>query len=287
MSQKVLFILFSLISCFSFAQSSVWKIEKEGKSIYLGGTVHILREQDYPLPKEFEKAYKKADVLVFEASGDSIQNPQVIQQMMQKAVYTDGTTLDQVLDQDVYVKLENYCNDLGLPFVQLKTMKPSMLVIMMSVLKLRNLGMDEEGVDLYFTKKANGDNKKLNFLESVEEQIDMIMSMGEGYENEFVRKSLEDFDEMEDMIVGEDGIISDWKSGTKNNMLEAIVDMQEDYPKVYKSLLKDRNDKWIPVIESYFTDDQVEYVLVGSLHLYGEDGVLTQLENRGYRVRQL
>ena len=40
----------------ALAESSVWSIHSGDNVLYLGGTVHLLRPGDYPLPEEFEQA---------------------------------------------------------------------------------------------------------------------------------------------------------------------------------------------------------------------------------------
>ena len=37
--------------------SSVWKAQKDGNTVYLGGTIHVLSKGDYPLPDAFDQAY--------------------------------------------------------------------------------------------------------------------------------------------------------------------------------------------------------------------------------------
>ncbi len=55
-----------LIPAIAQGQSSVWKISKGAQTLYIGGTCHILRLDDYPLPAEFDLAYAAADKLVLE-----------------------------------------------------------------------------------------------------------------------------------------------------------------------------------------------------------------------------
>ena len=50
----------------AIAESSLWTIQKGGSITYLGGTCHLLRQSDFPLPPEFYKAYGASDILVFE-----------------------------------------------------------------------------------------------------------------------------------------------------------------------------------------------------------------------------
>ena len=83
------------------------------------------------------------------------------------------------------------------------------------------------------------------------------------------------------------GMLSDWKRGTSEMMDMQIDIMITDFPGIYKSLLVDRNAAWIPKLEKYLEDENVEYILVGTLHLHGPDGLLKQMKNKGYTVTQV
>lgn len=65
----------------TLSQSSVWEISKNGNTLYFGGSVHILRSEDYPLPKEFDMAFDNSDMLVLEADAGQMGNPEVAQKM--------------------------------------------------------------------------------------------------------------------------------------------------------------------------------------------------------------
>jgi hypothetical protein len=68
---------------------------------------------------------------------------------------------------------------------------------------------------------------------------------------------------------------------------EFVLPIQINYPHVYDVILKQRNDLWLPQLNNLFSDDDIELVLVGFLHLVGEHSVLRQLEQKGYTVKQL
>ena len=54
------------INTFCLQASSVWLAEKNGNKVFLGGTVHMLSEKDYPLPTAYMTAYNQSDELFFE-----------------------------------------------------------------------------------------------------------------------------------------------------------------------------------------------------------------------------
>jgi len=274
-----------LFSVDSLAQSSVWLATKNGNTVYLGGTIHMLRADDYPLPPEFETAYAEADSLYFEIDIDQMNDPVAQLGMLQRLMYTDGRTLQTVLNNEAYSTLTDYVAKFSMPMLMLQNMKPGMLMSTLELLEFQTRGFTPDGVDMHFHQRAKADGKTIEAFETVDEQIGFIENMGEGEESEYVLLSLRDLEKIDDDIVS---MASIWRNGEADDLVELFVeDMEETIPGVYQTLLLDRNNKWMPTIEAMFNDSDTEFILVGVAHLVGEDGLVQHLRNRGYQVNQL
>ena len=267
------------------ADTSVWKVQKGKDVVYLGGTMHILRSSDFPLPKEFDLAYEDSKIVAFETDIGRLSDPKVQQQMMMQSVYTDGSTLDAHISPKTYKRLSDYCTANGFSIDQFKSLKPAMVVLAITSMELMKLGVSERGVDHFFYESAIADHKKIEAFESVQEQMHFIATMGEGNEDAFVRYAIEDLESIKEFYKL---IVSAWRKGDDKKMYQKIVaEMKNKMPKVYQTLLLDRNQKWLPVIEAYFKTPQKEFVLVGAAHLVGPDGLLQTLKQKGYKVTKL
>jgi uncharacterized protein YbaP (TraB family) len=286
-------ILFSvgLFSCASspasdpvLSGSSVWKISKNGKSLFLGGSVHILRAGDFPLPGEFDRAFLQSTLLVLEADLEQMGDEGVVQYLMYRMILPSGQTLQSVLDSDTYDLLEAACAAYEYPIEVVSNFKPSMVITILTVLQIQKLGFVQEGIDAYYLNKAQATNKPVAFLETVEAQIDLIVSMGEGYENDFVRYSLSDMSNTENELTM---LLAEWKTGNASTTEKSLIKWKEEWPVMYQSLITDRNAAWVPQIEEYLASGQVPFIIVGAAHLHGPDGLLTQLKNSGCTVEQL
>lgn len=55
----------------------------------------------------------------------------------------------------------------------------------------------------------------------------------------------------------------------------------------YEDLIVKRNDKMIEKIEKMFKSEEVELVAVGVLHVAGEFGIVSELQNKGYIVEEV
>jgi uncharacterized protein YbaP (TraB family) len=266
------------------AQSSVWQVSKDGYNLYLGGTCHILRASDYPLPIEFETAYQAADSLVFEIDPDTLKDPAFAMQIMAQSVYRDGRTLEGVLSTETYAALIETCQQQQIPIEVLQNMKPSMAVMMLTIQKLSHAGITQEGVDIHYAKQAKIDNKPSAELETAEFQLELITGLGEGIENQMVLYSLKDLEQIDVVF---DQMITAWRKGDLAMLHQLFVADMAQYPKIYNELLKDRNERWIPQIEAMLQSKPTEFILVGVAHMAGEDGLIHRLRDRGYTVSQV
>ncbi len=278
-------ILVLVIFTQSFAESSVWKLQKGGSVIYIGGTCHLLRRSDFPLPTEFDTAYRASDILVFETDIDKFNNPTTQQELILKAMYADGSTIDKHLTSKTYNLLKEYCASKGIPIEGLKQFKPSIIAVTMATMELAQIGVTQEGVDTYFYKLATRDNKQVEVLETVEEQIRFIVGMGKGNEDAFITHAINDMKSVKRQY---ESLVNAWEKGDAEKLNDLMVsELKTKFPKVYKELLTDRNENWLPMIDVYQKTPQIEFILVGVGHLVGPAGIVEALRQKGYTIEKL
>jgi len=284
MKRILLEIFLAILLCSAAsAQTSVWKIEKGPSVFFLGGTCHLLRPSDFPLPPEFDRAYRASDLLVFETDLRELNSPETQRKLMSKTLYSDGSTLDQHLSPQTYERLKRYCEDNGIPVELLRKFKPSVLAVMMEAAELAKLNATSEGVDLHFYHQAKRDGKAVKGLETIDEQIGFIAEMGRGDEDGFVRHALQEVASMGPFY---ESLVAAWKQGNTERIHKLMIADFQNTPKLYKSMLTDRNENWLPRIDAYGQTPQKEFFLVGIGHLVGPDGILASLRRKGYKVEK-
>jgi uncharacterized protein YbaP (TraB family) len=267
------------------ADTSVWKVSKGEHSLFIGGTLHVLAPSDYPLPDSFLESYQQAQTLVFETDLPALSSPDFQLQILSVLTYPEGKDLKSILKEDTYQRLNTYCQTRGLPLDNLLKFKPALLSITLMMIELQRMGISSAGVDEHFYKQATEDGKTLLKLETTEQQLQFLTSLAEGQEDQLILSTLDDMDILAEMMAT---LKSAWRSGDSNKLLEtAIVPMRSDYPELYQKLLVSRNNSWLRQIEAMFETPETEFILVGSLHLVGPDGIIERLQKSGYRVEQL
>lgn len=275
MLNKLLVTLFLCINSISgYAETSVWKVDSGKDTVYIGGTIHLLRDEDYPLPEEFYIAYKNSDRIVFETDITALSDPAVLEKTLMLMMAKPGETVDKLLSPETLEALRSAASEKGIDLNQLLRFKAGMIVTIIQLTELMRLGVTTDGVDTHFNKLAAKDDKPTGMLESIEEQSLILSGMGEGNEEEYVRLSLRDMDKLGSIF--SDMTVS-WREGN----------MKQDYPAIYNQLLVQRNSNWLPKIEVMFKQPGIEYLLVGTAHLIGEEGIIQRLKKKGYRITQI
>ncbi|MFV2056817.1 MAG: TraB/GumN family protein [Thiohalomonadales bacterium] len=281
------YILIFVILCIPkicFSATSIWIVSKDNNYLYLGGTIHMLKPEDYPLPVEFSEAFSKADHLILEADIGESKSDKYVLKMTKMLTYPVGDSLDKNLDKNTWSRLSAHLSSRGLSINNVANFKPAMVVLMLTVMELNRIGMTGIGVDEYFYEKALAEGKSLAYFETVDTQLGYILSMGIGRANDLILSTLDDVSRMEVMMAT---MKSAWKKGDETKLADAgLTVMMKDYPMLYQQILVDRNNNWMPKIEEMLSNQDVELVLVGALHLVGNDGLLQLLRNKGYLVKQ-
>lgn len=268
------------------ADAMVWKVSNEHGELYLGGTIHMLRPTDYPLKPEYTIAFDNSDTLVFETDIAATMDMGFQQQMMMQMSLSPGKTLKGILNAKTYARLSRFATERGLPMEMLQSFKPALVSLTLTQLELQKLGITAaSGIETYFSGLAKKHNKPVSSLETPDQQIAILASMGEGYENDFINGSLDDFDDLEKEFKQ---LINAWKEGDVAIIDEKMTSLMKDrFPQMYNTLLVKRNFNWIKQIDHLIKTPEKEFILVGAAHLAGSDSVQNLLSAQGYSIEKV
>ena len=70
------------------------------------------------------------------------------------------------------------------------------------------------------------------------------------------------------------------------NVVRATLKALQESPELYKRLLIERNNNWVPQVEQCLKEKAGCFIVVGAAHLVGPDGLPTLLTKKGYKVTQ-
>lgn len=264
---------------------TLWLAEGTQNRVYLLGSVHLLRESDHPLPGVIDAVYDDAEELVMELDMDDL-DPAGMQALVNELGVLNGDeTLRDLMGDDLYARAQTAAAEIDIPLELLANSEPWLAAITIEQLALNRLGFNPlYGIETYLSSKAIEDGKEIHGLESVDEQLNFLDNLSLETQRDLLLKTLED---NADAAILLDNIISAWRHGDIEFLEENMLDDVAQYPELHDSLVVNRNHRWVDSIEALM-DDAVDYlIVVGAMHLIGNDGVPELLANRGIRIRQL
>jgi uncharacterized protein YbaP (TraB family) len=270
----------------------LWKVSDADNSVYLLGSFHLLKADDYPLSKDVDAAFADAKALVFEIPPEEIASPALAARMMQAAVRTDGTKLDSDLSPALASGLRSWTTahaaslqNMGMDQQSLQMLQPWFVGLVISMVQMTDDGLDPGlGLDQHFATEARAQGKPTSGLETGAQQIAFLAGMDRQEQLQFVAESLGEATQQKQEL---ERLHSAWRDGDAATLWNGMAaDMKRQYPKLYAHIDVERNDAWVPKIEQRLRapghDDTL--VVVGALHLLGSDGVVDKLRAKGYRV---
>lgn len=262
----------------------LWKVQSSHNTIYLLGSIHVLQEKNYPLDHHLYEAFNQASTVMFEVDLDGLSSPLSQLQILTKGLYLNGQNLQKVLSTDRYEAAKTNFADLGFNIENFHRMKPWMAATAVTALELQKLGFDSAfGVDRHFFEKAQEEGKDIKGLESVEFQLGLFDNLSRPIQELFLLQSLEDLKNIEARIKE---MVDAWTQGNVED-LEQLLEGMREYPELYQALVVSRNQNWLPQIEQALQESKPVFIVVGTMHLLGKEGLLTVLQEKGYVVEQL
>jgi len=266
------------------AKSCLWTVSAPSNKIYLLGSLHVLKQDTYPLADAIERAYADSRVIIFETDIAAMQEPGMQARLLELGLYPAEQNLLQHLDGDTRQRLAKKLDEVGLPLEQFSRFKPWFVALTLTTLELQRMGYDPAyGVDIHFYNRATSDGKEIGFLEPAEYQINLLGTMVEQDQKNFLRQTLKDL-EVVNELAGD--LVRSWKDGDAVKLHELLYQSFKDYPELHERLLIQRNKNWIKKIEGAMRTGKNVLIVVGAGHLVGPESVVDLLKKKGYQINQ-
>ncbi|GGC93172.1 GumN protein [Undibacterium terreum] len=262
----------------------LWEVKGAGSSVFLFGSIHVARQDFYPLPDYVEKAYKGADMLAVEVDPSA---PDVAGRMLPFLTYGAKDDLQKHLSPETWKKLSQ---KLGPSVEQIKTLKPAMLSVVMAVGLYGDLGYKSEaGIDLHFLSRAKADKKNIIELESIEFQASVLGGLEDKDAEAMLADVLNGF-ETGEAAEYVNSLVKAWSSGDADGLIELLAKEAGKDPgsaRVMKLLIEDRNPQMANKIGQLLKDGKNVFVVVGAGHLVGKGSIVELLQKQGLNVKRI
>lgn len=264
---------------------SMWQIEGNSNRIYVLGSLHMLREQDHPIPTAIEEAYKDAEILIMEVDMDDIDEIEIAGLVIELGVIGDSGSLQEYMGQELYAEAEHYASQLKIPIAMLGQTEPWLAAITVEQMMLLRLGFNPQyGIELHLMAKAVKDEKEVLGFETAREQLEFLDGLSLPMQRLLLLQTLKDNLNIEEDL---NLLISAWRHGDIGFLEETLLAEMQKFPELYKTLVVNRNQAWVEKIINLTTKEDDYLIIVGALHLVGEDGLPALLSEAGINANQL
>lgn len=266
---------------------AIWTLSDDDTTVHLFGTVHVLKPGTGWKTNAFESAFAASDAVFLEAD---LETPSVLNriqsQVSQLAVFTDGSVLDDFLDDDEEILFDQAASLVGLEPSELQYLRPWLLSQSLSERYAEQKGYkDEFGVEQVLLKDARLSAKQVRYLEAAENVLQRLGELPEEDTADLLVATAEDIMRRPDSL---DALVGFWGTGDVDSLARVFrPDGAFGSKAVYDLLIVDRNEDWARQIDQLMSSEEGTFMIaVGAGHLAGPDRLQVLLEQNGYSVQR-
>lgn len=279
-------VVAAFLAVAAHADPAAWHVsDSSGAQMWLLGSVHYLSERDYPLPAIVDELYSKADEIVMEIDLDDIDPLQIQTQFLSAAMLPDGKKLSDVVTSGTYAEADAAAGALGVDLSLLSGFKPWLAAVTLLDLGMSRIGyVPDRGIEQYILGKAVADGKPVRGLETLSAQIGIFDDLDDRAQEALLEQTVAELDSAEAPM---QEMVDAWRNGRLDALTDSLMSDFDGFPGLYDALVASRNRNWITELEAMMSPSTSHLVVVGALHLVGEDSVIQLLESKGYRVTRV
>ncbi len=268
----------------------LWRIEKDGRSSYLFGTMHMTDPRVTTLTPTARKAFTASETVVIETT-DVLDRTRMIAALMQKpelTMFTDGTTLASLLPPREIEGVNRALDRRGIAPASVARMKPWMLSAMLALpaCELARQATGAPVLDVSLAEDAKAAGKSLQGLETAMSQLEAMASLPMNFHIKGLVDTLKLGDRIDDVIETMIVLYVNGDTGTFWPLLASMPGGLEDeagYAAFEQTMITARNRMMVERAEPILAGGKA-FIAVGALHLPGAEGLVELFRKAGYTV---
>jgi uncharacterized protein YbaP (TraB family) len=265
------------------AEPAMWVIKDADSTIYLIGTMHLLKHDTEWNSEKVKKTVHESTELWLEIA--DFDNQAAFAPFMMKLGLDPEHPLSTRLNAEQKKKLEKLANTYGIAAATLEPLRPWLAAVVLGMGPILKAGYDpKSGVERVLAAQANAEGDQIRGLETAEEQFHFFADLTDEEQLAFLDGTLDDLEKGIDLF---DRLAKAWINGEIDTIRQMSIDeMKAKAPTVYEKLLVRRNIAWAEKIEQMLKGSGVQQIAVGAAHLAGPDSLQAQLAKRGIKVER-
>ncbi|MBW8303320.1 MAG: TraB/GumN family protein [Brevundimonas sp.] len=259
---------------------ALWIVSDTDSTLYLFGTMHLLRPTTGWGTERVDRAFASASHLIMEV--DSPEDQAALLPIIREHGLSPDRPLSSLLTAGEIAALDAAARTIGTSAGGMEPMRPWLAGVTVQSASIIRAGYAvESGVEPILKARADAAGMTVSGFETPDEQIRMLAGFPEEGQLIYLRSALDDFGKAQTEV---DQLVEAWASGDVETIRALAVDPLRETPLLYDALLVRRNTNWANQIETLLDGSGTAFIAVGALHLAGEDSVQQILLGRGVEV---
>jgi uncharacterized protein YbaP (TraB family) len=265
------------------AHPALWMVKNGKTTVYLFGTVHVMKKDVDWETTEVTNALKSSSALYLEIADTGPDAQKALQPMVMSLGIDAGHPLSTKISKEDVAALDAALKPLGQGEASIEPMQPWLVYLTVSMLPAMQAGYDlTSGIDQQLQKEAVAAGKPVKGFETAEGQLHVLADFPQAEQVALLHETIQELPKAVDQT---NEMVADWETGN----VAAIAkmeneDLEKKHPDLYKKLLVDRNvaiaDKIVGLLKDPGTG--TVFVGVGAAHLAGADAIQKLLEKQGF-----
>jgi uncharacterized protein YbaP (TraB family) len=266
------------------ADPALWVVRDKGTTIYLFGTIHVLR----PGLSWFDEAVKTA----FDRSGELVletvlPDPQAMAGLVQSIGIAGAGTppLTERVPADRRAAFTAAVTATGAAPGAFDRFQPWLAATQLSIGPVGKLGYDTANApEAVLTGAAKAAGKPVTGLETPQQQLGYFGNLSDTAQMALLTETIDELPQVQPTIAR---MIDDWAKGRPDALAREMNDSLKASPEIAKTLLLDRNARWADWIAARMKRPGTVFVAVGAGHLAGDGSVQVELAKRGLKAKRI
>lgn len=298
MPQKWLYLglplLWGLMSCAArpaptvapSGPSFLWSVSQGQDTVWLLGSIHLGREEMYPLATNIERAFAQSRELAVEMNIEAEETAQEVAQLLQRQGFLPAdSSASQILTPELLQQVDSICASWGLPSDYMHQFRPWFMAVQLSALGVETVGLDAHwGVDVHFMRRAQQRKMGVLALETAQSQVEVFQDLTLGEEVEYLAQTLLELHNLEAQV---DSMINFWQQGDTLGMEQFVLgSINAAGANLKDKIYAQRNVKMAQQISRWLGERRRVFVVVGAAHFVGPQSILVYLRDQGLQVEQ-
>ena len=282
----------------------LWKATNGDNTLYLLGTIHLDRDNVYPLHKSVRDAIQASEEVIFELDLNDQEGAALLQSMQ---TYQDGTTLADHISPELYQRVQAAAATIGKDSNALDAYKPWALASLFSTLAMQDdsTSSNAMAIDSYVNAAAVNAGKTIGAVETYAFQGGIFDGLSPEYQESYLDSTLAGFEatlsgstsspEIDEALQNQDVLLSAMFAAWKDRDPEAFSKVYDkasiinSTDELNSKLFTQRDPGMIKAAADYLETEgsHTYFMAVGAGHMVDPGGIVSGLRELGYTVELL